>query len=453
MKVIGITELKSIDEIIINENFIKRTFNIDNLEGKIRRIFKLTVIPRIINVSKLEDSESARILFLLKLRILYLVENEPKIQIFESSIIKEITVKIPIGLDIGNNETSARTLEKFAVEVKKIKATIEDTCAISTNFWTIITLQCARAGDYWFSVTSDTSSENLFYWDNVKKELIQRTFFNRNNIINLDISNGSGYILTVEENRKNIYCIENNRITKVPFIYDDGEMLYVIRDYNNQLIIAIEILNKVSIYIYNNGRFEIFIENIFKNIKAIYVENSFIYVRKVAESFQVIRTYCECKNESNYIKVREEIILESNEIINVIKISNNKKFLAILLDNSKGLIYDLNGNLENEITLKKFENKIEDIYFTHDRNIILIKVIQNEWNDIIVKYLNNEFYENITDNNARTIISSVFALYDMSYVYLSDNSMYGYNIYRINMKSLEKELLLELNAKSVKFIE
>ncbi|MGL4949011.1 MAG: hypothetical protein ACRC5M_01415 [Anaeroplasmataceae bacterium] len=452
MKVIGISELKDNDEIIISKEFIKYNINIDNINGRIRKIFKITVIPKIVNAIRLEKENYALILLLLKFRILYLVHNDSEIKVYSSSIFKEIIVKTPCGVEIGNSDIGNRYLDKFVPQVKRMKTTIEYTSSISINFWINIYLKCEKLDSYYFLASFDNFSENIFYWDNSKKTLVQKTFFSGNKIISLELDDKCGYILSLEENRNNIYQIEDTKITIIPLLSKGGNIIYLIKALNN-LFVAIETLTKVSLYRYNYGKFDLFIDDICPKIQAIYVKNSFIYGRRVNENIEIVRVYYEEKEQNIYISTFEEVIAEINDNINLVKISRDKRRLVILLNNCKILLYDLEKKELEEVVINSFDERIEDIFFTNEKDVILLKIVQNGFNNIIVVYLDKEFYDNITNNQFHTNISSVFTNYDMSYVYLSDDSTYGYNIYRVNMRSLEKELLLELNANSIKFVQ
>ncbi|MBN1040398.1 hypothetical protein DVW12_17115 [Clostridium botulinum] len=460
IKKLGISKCKNKDITVFSKDAFKKHVNFQEASYKIKEIHNITVFPRVIKkfidekYINCKCSNRLNLLLLLEVKIVFSTSNNSVLQVYKTNIIEEVSINIPTEISKEDlNYKIYNDLLHLDIYIERVKVSLESKHSIVMSFFIVTTLDVNELDDFTFLASLKTLEENIYSWNNKKKHLIQKTFFIDNHIKSVDYYNNSGYILSIEKDNK-IYSILDKKIEKI-FMYEDiGEILSVKKGEYNRLITIAKKNSIVSIYLYNDGMFDLIDSNIDEENIPIYIskKNSLLYTKTIDETTNIILKKIYFNNEEENCRDNFKVVLILDGKVTLLTASNDGNYIALILNKYRMIFYNLHDDIYNEISCENKFSEIEDIILTKNNNIAIINVKKQGCNDIFLVYLNKNIFRNITHNTNNTKISSMFINYSSTFIYLSDNSVYGFNIYRININTLEKELLIELNANNITFI-
>lgn len=450
MKIIGLSKHKEKISNIFGQRAYNRNVQICK-GGQLKKIHSITFIPTIINHSfsfKEINNRVARVKidFIVEYKIIYFMESNMYLKAYKGYFVEEMYIDVPqeiAGYDHSNGRL--KDFMDFKIYIEEGKGTIDGGNSISMSLFITVDMEVEKVKNIKFICSLETGDENLFSYSE-KNGLIQKSFFLSNEVRSIDYSEGCGYMINFNEHWE-LYKIQEDKLSKLPIAIDEniGEIVKVISGGPKELFIAAKRDDSVTLYRYKDTISTLLSVGISEFIDVFYNFNSksLIYMESIAGEVRIISRQAEDK---------EEVLLNLDGTGSNFKVSKNGEMAVFILNEESLVLVNLKEKSNRIINYKHKFNCILQIFFTGDEDILMAKVKSHSTLDIFEIDIVKGRFRNVTNNTHGVFISDVYIGYESNYMYLSDNSGKGFNIYKVNIENLKKDLIVELQAKDIKFL-
>lgn len=396
------------------------------------------------------STTALNIFFKINLKIAYSIIGFFTVKIYTLTFYEDIKIWIPYEIQNQlENYTLIEGEENCKVYVEKLKAYIDNN-TLSLAFYITATASFKRFQNIHFKISFDNGEENIFTYNLVEESLRQRTFYFNNKIEYWHLKEDEGVVLVRDlEKEQAIYTLLGGGMNKVILLENPGTILKVIRICNEKLVVIAKKDNKVNIYLYNQGFLDIMAEDIYDKVMPVYdsIENYLLYVRKVEEEFSIIKRSLEGE---------ESVVFNLKEPITGLKLLDRERKGAVIVNFKEIILFDLSsGSLKTLLGDKNSEDlgNIIDLKFTDNEEILLIKTIKEDKGFLYEVFVSRGIARNVAKEEESIVIDDFSKGFYDNHIYLSTWDKGKTCIYDIDLTTLEKEVLLEINCDKINFLE
>lgn len=456
IKKIGLTKCIEKDIQIAKKVRICKELNIKKEFLEVNKIHNIMVTSTIIN-EKISNYNNEKILGInldIEVKIVYSSKKDGKLKVIKRNIFEIINIEV-------NKSIENEQIIKSNIYMEQVKTSLETTGIISLSLFIIATISIMELEDLNFIASFNTLEENIYSFNKNLQYLKQESFFIDNKIQDIDFKDKRKVFI----NDGNLYEILENKLKKIEI--EGANYIYINQVSRKEILLTALEENIFNLYIYNERNIEIIAKNISYFMKPIYLENNklVLYLRKNKE-----RIYLVEKDIGNNDFSQERILMDMHHVPEKIKVNNDKLFFIVENHYEREIIsYSISSLSYESIFIPMKFGKVEDFKVSDCGKLLVLLVINidsnysvnnngdnsipsdNLSNNILLYNIETKVFKEITKNISKIKISSFVLDNSKSFLYLSDDSLCGFNIYKINLNTLEKRELLELNAKNIEF--
>lgn len=459
IKKIGLTKCIEKDIQIAKKVRICKELNIKKEFLEVNKIHNIMVTSTIIN-EKISNYNNEKILGInldIEVKIVYSSKKDGKLKVIKRNIFEIINIEV-------NKSIENEQIIKSNIYMEQVKTSLETTGIISLSLFIIATISIMELEDLNFIASFNTLEENIYSFNKNLQYLKQESFFIDNKIQDIDFKDKRKVFI----NDGNLYEILENKLKKIEI--EGANYIYINQVSRKEILLTALEENIFNLYIYNERNIEIIAKNISYFMKPIYLENNklVLYLRKNKE-----RIYLVEKDIGNNDFSQERILMDMHHVPEKIKVNNDKLFFIVENHYEREIIsYSISSLSYESIFIPMKFGKVEDFKVSDCGKLLVLLVSStvnidsnysvnnngdnsvpsdNLSNNILLYNIETKVFKEITKNISKIKISSFVLDNSKSFLYLSDDSLCGFNIYKINLNTLEKRELLELNAKNIEF--
>lgn len=454
LKTRGLSSCSKRDINMFGEKTFKKYIHL-KLEGRVREIESVTTAAEILKV-QLEETTAGKplekalnIFFKVQLKVAYILAGSSDIRIYTLRFLEDIKINIPkefydklkdyTHIDEGNCE----------VFVERIKAELGENNDVGLAFYVTATASFKKLETLDFKAAFNTGEENLFNLNLGEGKLLQRTFFFDNSIEDWALKGREGFLL-VKEKEESIYLINEEGLNKIIFFQPPGKVLKVLKVEGDNLVVVAEREGQVNIYLYNEGFLDLVAKDIYKKVVPLYVPSlkALIYGRSHNEEIDIVKITLEGPGE-------EATLVTFKGSCSCLCVARSEAMAAVAVGPREIFIFSLKGQVSTHIKATAAEavcGTITDLRFALDEDRIFMKTEENQERELYQVFISRGIFRRILGGDRSMMLNDYTLALDDSQLYFSASQEGGTNIYVMNLNSLDKELLLELNSSEIEFL-
>lgn len=450
IKKIGISEVKYCDNKIFSYKSYRETFKLQDNLPPFRKIHNIIVNSEVKNEKIINNS--VLITIFLEVKIIYTSYKDANLYVFIKNIVKPLKISIPhnikeeLLLKIENN------ILRPNINIYNINAIIIEEKIIEIGFFLLGDFKSMENEDVIFSASFNNLKNNIFMLKSENNELIQKTFYENENIIFETFE--KNLLIVKEENKTNkIYSIDNkNKEVEINLPYNLENIVFAQESIFKSYLIITKENNSGKLYVLDN---ESLIEITNKiNIKTLPIynfrSNCMLYMCQVNNENYLVYESLVYENNFKY-KLENNITIEALEI-SFYTLSYYGKYIGYVLNENNLIIVKTNENYKEEIYIPLNKHIIKEIQFSKNEKLIILLIERNNCEDLYIYNILDKKFKKVTSNIDGYKICSFYINNIESYIYFCNNSFGNFDLYKISLNDFEIKETLHLDADNIKIL-
>lgn len=431
IKKLGLSKYIEKDIHLKKKIYLKKNIKFNEILGHIYKVQNVMVNVTKIN-EELRKDNSLDIFFAIELKVVFLDVDDSRVKVLSEVIYQTETIII-------EEKILRHGLKPGEIFIEDIKVSNEGLNNITIALIGEVVINILELDNLSFVSWLKSGEENIFTFDKNLKKLNQLTFFVDNKI--KDAKSYDDDITFINNNE--LYKITENKLGTFDFDHIN-EYVYLEWIKDNDFLLGILEGAYVSIYKYRSPFLDFITRDIIEFIRPIFIRerNELYYFKLDNTEVQLVGL--------NLDEGIEHSILNLEGSIKDFKYKNNHfYFLQEVEFRQVILVFDDSFRHVETINFPGFLGKASEIKVSSDNEIIIVKV---KGDNLILYNVKSKGFRDLTRHKEEVTISS-FEIDDLGkFLYVSDNSFRDFNIYKINIDTLEKIEFIELSADKIEFI-